>query len=1057
MKKRCVAMLLCLCMVLALLPTAVFAAEEYKITLADQRSVPGLANTSVRINSDYTWQGESTTAAPGTRVLLNCTVEDGYLFKGWTVDPAGVLSMKDLCDTYFDMPASDLTFSANVEKLTPDFQLQDGVATWNAVEGYQSKLIVDGIGIQPAYVKGENGKYTFDLEQSFKMAEYLWTELTGEVPTGSGPYSLSLSYKKDDGTEYSPAQGEVSHVGTFDYTFGNLTTLETPSNLSWDGFTAQWDAVENAGRYRVTFTETLNGASKEYGRAFVTGASCDLAAVDGSTPADGAVYTFTVQAMGAEGVYDYLPSQSSQPSQASEPYKAPSAQEPAITRQPQDADYTVGDLAAPLTVTANVSDGGTLSYQWYSNTTDSSSGGTKLDGETGAAYTPPTHTAGTAYYYCVVTNTLNGRTASTATAAAKVEVAPGVEAYDLTIRTSTGLTEVTSENAADVLKDGTVSYDPDTKTLTLDNADLWGIWRMTAVGDDLTVEVKGENTITIDDNDGISLGARLYLKGSGTLEIVDKGLSGAINSGLRAKKVTVDGITLRIVDTTGISIYTEAYYTDTPKEDDESINIINGADVTVTSKNKGALLAIRDIHITDSKVTATANGDESNAVYTAEGSIEIVKSTVVATATSAKGYSAIHSSEDLVIRDCDKVEAKSSGRRGIYAVGDITVSGSTVTASGTVYEGMVAKGTLRVENASLTASTPSSYYALVAKRLEVTASEVTAAGGLGLYDYNTGAAEGISFSLTPASGKLLELKVGSDKSGSGARHFDLGAGSPYDTAVNFQQNEMEQFQRYTYVHIGEHVHTGGTATCQDKAVCDDCGRGYGEVDPDSHSFTNYVYNNDATCTEDGTETAKCDRCGAIDTRKKAGTAGHRAVKTEAEAATCTEDGNIEYWTCEICGKYFDDEALTQEIEREGTVVKAKGHGETELKNQREATCTARGYTGDKVCKDCGAVVEKGRIIPMLAHRYKDGRCTACGAADPDDRPAGSTEPGDTSKPGDPAESNSPAGQDGSSDKLGDNPQMGDSGGLTRWAALAVLSASAAAAAYLLGSKRRKER
>jgi hypothetical protein len=93
------------------------------------------------------------------------------------------------------------------------------------------------------------------------------------------------------------------------------------------------------------------------------------------------------------------------------------AQPPTISAQPQDADYTVGQTAAALSVTAGVTDGGSLSYQWYYNTANSSSGGTSISGATGASYTPSTATVGTTYYYVVVTNTnssVNGTPTATA-------------------------------------------------------------------------------------------------------------------------------------------------------------------------------------------------------------------------------------------------------------------------------------------------------------------------------------------------------------------------------------------------------------------------------------------------------------------------------------------------------------------------------------------------------------------------------------------------------------------------------------------------------------------
>lgn len=85
-----------------------------------------------------------------------------------------------------------------------------------------------------------------------------------------------------------------------------------------------------------------------------------------------------------------------------------------ISTQPQSADYVTGATANPLTVVATL-DGYTLSYQWYKNTTNSNTGGTVISGATAASYTPTLpSTAGTTYYYCIVTAT-NGTETLTAT------------------------------------------------------------------------------------------------------------------------------------------------------------------------------------------------------------------------------------------------------------------------------------------------------------------------------------------------------------------------------------------------------------------------------------------------------------------------------------------------------------------------------------------------------------------------------------------------------------------------------------------------------------------
>lgn len=76
---------------------------------------------------------------------------------------------------------------------------------------------------------------------------------------------------------------------------------------------------------------------------------------------------------------------------------------PVITTQPVGAKYAPNDAATALSVVATAS-AGTLSYQWYSNTTESTEGATAISGVISAEYTPSTAAEGTTYYYCVVTD-----------------------------------------------------------------------------------------------------------------------------------------------------------------------------------------------------------------------------------------------------------------------------------------------------------------------------------------------------------------------------------------------------------------------------------------------------------------------------------------------------------------------------------------------------------------------------------------------------------------------------------------------------------------------------
>ena len=76
-------------------------------------------------------------------------------------------------------------------------------------------------------------------------------------------------------------------------------------------------------------------------------------------------------------------------------------------------------------------------------------------------------------------------------------------------------------------------------------------------------------------------------------------------------------------------------------------------------------------------------------------------------------------------------------------------------------------------------------------------------------------------------------------------------------------------------------HTGGTADCCHKAVCEICGKAYGGLDPDNHTDLKHF---------------------------------------PAQRATILREGNIEYWYCSDCGKYYKDAEATIEITQEDTVI-----------------------------------------------------------------------------------------------------------------------------------------
>lgn len=118
------------------------------------------------------------------------------------------------------------------------------------------------------------------------------------------------------------------------------------------------------------------------------------------------------------------------------------------------------------------------------------------------------------------------------------------------------------------------------------------------------------------------------------------------------------------------------------------------------------------------------------------------------------------------------------------------------------------------------------------------------------------------------------------------------------------------------------------------------------------------------------------------------TCDHDHTTRTETPATCTEDGSVTV-ICDDC-----DEVLSTET------LPATGHS-TVVKNAKDATCTEPGYTGDKVCTVCGETGETGEtgeVIPAAGHSYKDGKCTVCGAADPNANSGGNTGNNGTDSP-----------------------------------------------------------
>ena len=138
-----------------------------------------------------------------------------------------------------------------------------------------------------------------------------------------------------------------------------------------------------------------------------------------------------------------------------------------------------------------------------------------------------------------------------------------------------------------------------------------------------------------------------------------------------------------------------------------------------------------------------------------------------------------------------------------------------------------------------------------------------------------------------------------------------------------------------------------------------------------------------TCTEAGHEAGTmCKECKTyVEGGKEIPATGHTEEVVKGKAATCTENGLTDGKKCSVCGEVL-------EAQKE---IPAKGHTEEVIKG-KAATCTEKGLTDGKKCSVCGEVLEAQKDIPALGHDYKDGKCTVCGAEDPNYKPEEPDEP-----------------------------------------------------------------
>ena len=170
-------------------------------------------------------------------------------------------------------------------------------------------------------------------------------------------------------------------------------------------------------------------------------------------------------------------------------------------------------------------------------------------------------------------------------------------------------------------------------------------------------------------------------------------------------------------------------------------------------------------------------------------------------------------------------------------------------------------------------------------------------------------------------------------------------------------------------------HSGGTATCSQKAVCSACGTEYGEVNANNHldaSLTK-VDAQAPSCDTKGWETYyTCNDCNAIlDVNKNVIPSIPYVDETHNFSTTLSHDENGHWYECE-CGEKsgYEEHTGTATCGKKAVCdvcgveygeVNAENHEHTKREGHKYSWFFGKGYSGDLYCTDCGKLIEQGRV------------------------------------------------------------------------------------------------
>lgn len=263
----------------------------------------------------------------------------------------------------------------------------------------------------------------------------------------------------------------------------------------------------------------------------------------------------------------------------------------------------------------------------------------------------------------------------------------------------------------------------------------------------------------------------------------------------------------------------------------------------------------------------------------AGGAVTISGGKVTANSTGSNG---IFSGETIAISNGATVEAAGYWP-ALLAQSGVEISSSRVDASASNDVAIFSRDTVNIQNSIVKTQTPDGNDGILSSNTRSIFGSWIETSGEESYDgdiqdsvlFNGDAGKVIGGARLPADaeiakGRTLLIPKGASLSvGSGKKLVNNGL-------VTVEGNFAKEGGTLIC-----NSHSGGTADCQASAVCSLCGVSYGAKNPNNHVNLTHV---------------------------------------DAKAATAESAGNIEYWHCEKCGKYFSDAKAAHEITLEQTVI-----------------------------------------------------------------------------------------------------------------------------------------